>query len=200
MGFENTCIPDLSKLNVPLMNCLLAQLLVGIVKNDRKGLYMREYVRLVDKAVFEYELSRQALEAQKEDTGQLHFLLFIDHFETCINAMRRLLKLLDGIKGLVSTDSETSRYLRKLIRFYGKSAIDIRNQIEHMAEDIGVGRIQDGKPVMLLISDDGKAAFVGNSQIQFDSVAACLRYLHHFAVILLDEGSESKIPVEQEHH
>jgi len=197
MSFENLCFPDLSNLNVPLKKYLIVQVLVGLMGTDKKGLYAREYIRLVDKAVYEYELARLAVEEQRRDRAQLHFLRFIDHFETCINAMARLLKLLDRLKAAL-VGNNTTRRLRKQIDARRKAVRDVRGEIEHMDKIIAKGNIQPGKPVMLRISEDGKEAIVGNYHIGFADVSRCLRSLHQFGVVVLQEGSEGKIPLNRE--
>jgi len=191
VGFRDAIIPDLSSLNVPLKAPLLAQLLVGIVKNDQRGLYIREYTRLVDKAVFEYERARLAIEAQKAGTNQLQFLEFIDGFETCLNAIARLLRL-RALLAKVSREEEANpQPVSDAIR-------NVRNRIEHMDADIAGAKAGKDWPVMLSISESGQAAIVGNRSVEFCEVSRCIRELHCYCVQVLSEGSGVPIPFERD--
>src|SRR4030042_6365663 len=110
MGIPKECkMPDLSGLDAPLMSRLVVQLLIGessLSHNAR--LYRRNFVRLVDKALREYneargailkqvaEAKRPAKEMEKHGR-QIFTFQFTDHIETCINAISRLFKLLERI-------------------------------------------------------------------------------------------------------
>jgi len=190
MGVENANMPDLSHLNVPLKAPLLAQLLVGIVKGDERGLYIREYTRLVDKAVFDYERARLAIEAQKTDTNRMHFLEFIDDFETCLNAVARLLKIRARLAKLDARRGANPGPSAEAIR-------NVRNRIEHMDADIAGAKAGRNWPIMLSISDNGAEAVVGNRRVKFCEVARCLRELHGYCVQVLSQGSQTAIPIER---
>ena len=192
----NECkMPDISDLTYPLKLALLIQIMAGDKGLSQKSsLYRREFVRLVDKAMFEYQESRSTIIAQIEEmqrsteeieTGRVLYILgFTDHFENCINATARLLKLLDGIK----SESESpfiSRQIRKLIRAYSKSFPGIRDVIEHMDERIRGDKLVGGLPVMLAIGDEGDEAMVANHRIKFNDLATALRKLHMVADQLL---------------
>jgi len=197
----NKCkMPDISDLTTPLLPALLAQALIGNKELSRKSsLYRNNFVRLVDKAVFEYQESRSTIIAQIEEmqrsteemveTGRvLHILNFTDHFENCINATARLLKLLDKIKN-ESRSPSISRLVRRLVEAYSKSIPDIRNAIEHMDEKIRGDEIVEGQPVMLSVGDDGDKATIASYHIKFNDLATTLRKLHAVAKQLLESGS-----------
>lgn len=190
----NKCkMPDISDLTTPLLPALLAQALIGNKELSRKSsLYRNNFVRLVDKAIFEYQESRSTIIAQIEEmveTGRvLHILNFTDHFENCINATARLLKLLDKIKN-ESRSPSISRLVRRLVEAYSKSIPDIRNAIEHMAKIIQKDELIEGSPVMLAITDDADGAMIASYHIKFNDIAIILRNLHIVAKQLLESGS-----------
>ena len=78
MAIPSECkMPDLSCLDSPLWNRLIVQLLVGEKGLSRKAqLYRRNFVRLIDKALEEYNNAREVLLAQvkKEADAAYKFL------------------------------------------------------------------------------------------------------------------------------
>lgn len=187
-------MPDLSDRDVPVAKYLLPQLLVGHVAADPLGLYLREFVRLVDKAIFEYEDARVAFETGCENHRCiLPHIAFTNHFETCVNAIARLLKLLDRI-ARVHSDSSSTRTIRKMAQACGRNVCGARGAVEHMAEDIQSGRQSIGKPVMLMLSEDGREVIIGDNQILLTNVASALKALQKVALAILQENSQSPLP------
>ncbi len=193
-------MPDISDLTTPLLPALLTQALVGNKKLSRKTiLYRNNFVRLVDKAVFEYQESRSTIIAQVKEMQRsdeeiiengrvLYILNFTDHFENCINATARLLKLLVRIKKEYGPPF-ISRVVRNSIEAYSKSIPDIRIAIEHMDEKIRGDEIVEGQPVMLSVGDDGDKATIASYHIKFNDLATTLCKLHAVAKQLLESGS-----------
>ncbi len=103
-------MPDLSDLDFPLKKYLILHALVGDKGlTQKESLYRRNFVRLVDKAIKEYQEARSTIILQIEEMNRppeemskegriIHILGFTDHFESCINAINRLLKQLERIK------------------------------------------------------------------------------------------------------
>jgi len=190
-------MPDISDLDFPLKKYLLLHAWAadkGITKKE--GLYRRNFVRLVDKAIKEYCEARNSILAQIEEAKRtveemtkngriLYIFEFTDHFENCINALSRLLKQLEVIKS-DSTCWRISRLVRRSIEAYSRSIPDIRNAAEHMEEDIKEEGIID-KPVMLSIGDSGDKAVLGEHEIKFADVAMALRGLHRIARDLFED-------------
>ncbi len=186
MGFQNVAIPAIQMSEHPLKNRLIPAVLVGVVGKNEVGLYLREYIRLVDKAVYNYEIARQAIMDQRKDTGTLHFLAFIDHFENCINALARLGKLLDGIKRSLRAD-ESLRALRKRAEAASRVISGVRNEIEHMDKVIAGHKSGQDLPVMLMISEDGRSAVVGTQSVRFRQVAEGISAFHRFGLESLEQ-------------
>jgi len=187
-------MPNLSDRNVPIAKYLLPQLLVGGVEDDPFGLLLREFVRLVDKAVFEYEDARGAFETGSENHRYiLPHIAFTNHFETCINAVARLLKILDRLVRLHRNAGQL-RTIRKMAKAAEKEVRGIRDQIEHMAEDIQKGARAAGDPIMLALSEDGKTARVGDQCIALSEVARAITALHRVALAVLQSGSQTTLP------
>lgn len=102
-------MPDLSDLD-SLMNRLIVQALIGEPGLSQKTrLYRRNFIRLVDRALREYREARELIlaeiaemnrspEEMSRDGRRIYLFTFPDHIETCINAVRRLYKLLGRIK------------------------------------------------------------------------------------------------------
>ncbi len=190
-------MPDLSDLDVPLKKYLMLHALIGDPGLTRKeGLYRRNFTRLVDKAVKEYQEAREAILMQIEEAkrppaemakeGRIMYIFgFIDHFENCINALNRLLKQLEIIKN-ESFNSQISRDKRRAIDAHTRMVPDIRNVAEHMESAIQKDEIVDGQPVMLSISDDIDRAVIAGYEISFQEVALAIRRLHEVALALFD--------------
>jgi len=190
-------MPDISDLDFPLKKYLLLHAWAadkGIT--NKEGLYRRNFVRLVDKAIKEYCEARNSILDQIEEAKRpveemtkngriLYIFGFADHFENCINALCRLLKQLEVIKS-DSTSWSISRQVRRSIEAHSRSIPDIRNAAEHMEGDIREDKISD-KPVMLSIGDSGDKAVLGEHEIKFADVAMVLRGLHRIARDLFED-------------
>jgi hypothetical protein len=187
-------MPNLSTRSLPVVRFLLPQLLIGRVRSDTLGLHLREFVRLLDKAIFEYEDARIAFETGSEDARYiLPQLAFTNHFETCINAIARLLRLMDAMSH-VHGDAASTRTMRRVAHSSSEAVRGVRNTVEHMDESIQGGRHASGDPVMITISDDGREAIVGDRSIALAVVAAALTALHRIALAILEDGSMTSLP------
>lgn len=140
-------MPDISHIEPSAIGCYLACSLVGLVpggpEDDER---FKLVARLIDKAIFEYQMTREAVlaevaenkmsfeEIRKRDNGQfLYTCTIINHLENCIDAIVRIYKL-------INLDSQNRSTLTKF-----------RNAIEHMES-----RIMEGAtgPVALDLSED----------------------------------------------
>lgn len=190
-------MPDLSDLDT-LLRYLLPHVLIGDPGLNRKeGLYRRNFIRLVDKAIAEYQKARLAIIQEVEEakytseemsrTGRQIFIIdFIDHFENCLNATNRLFKLLEKIKK-EELNQNVPGLARKLSEAQAKSIRDFRGTFEHIDEKIQKDEIKEGQPVMLGIGEGGDKAVIGSDYIRFSDVATTLRALHKVGLSLFDE-------------
>ncbi len=196
MGIPKECkMPDLSGLD-PLMNRLLVQIMMGDPGLSRKAaLYRRNFVRLVDKALREYNEARGAVLADvaeanrsakemKKGGQQMHIIVFTDHIETCINATARLFKLLERIKSEKQSPA-LPRELRRLLETKSKSIAHVRDAVEHMDSLIRNDEIAPGKPVMMTVSEKDDAVIVSRYEIEFEELAMVLQKMHEIAQYVL---------------
>jgi hypothetical protein len=164
--------------------------------NTKERFYRRLYARLVDKAIYEYGMARKALLEEIAEqrrpseemvrTGRQFFILaFVDHFENCINAVNRSLKLFERMKHEPIV-SGVPRQLRRALEAYSTSLPDVRNTFEHMDEQIRDDRIADGQPIMLSVGGDGDRAVIGEDEVSFKDVAVTLRKLHEIGKLLFE--------------
>jgi len=197
MAIPSECkMPDLSGIDSPLLGPLIVQLLVGERGLSPKArLYRRNFIRLSDKAVREYDEARGAILAQVTEAKrsaeemikygrQLHIIAFTDHIETCINAVSRLFKLLERIKSERESPS-FPRELRKLVETCSESVKTIRNTVEHMDELIRKDEIAPGKPIMLAVCQEGDGLLVSDCEMKFNDLAMVLEKMHEIALYIL---------------
>ncbi len=182
-------MPDLSYLQ-PLTPCLLASLMgfgdAGLSRNQ--GIYRRNFIRLVDKALVEYSDARHNLISQIEEKfrsademekqGRIIFLFaFTNHIETSINAVRRLLLISDRLKNEPGP-SIVSRQTKKLLNSLTKSIRDVRSCLEHIDERIHRGELPDDEPVVLSLNDTADAVKIGNDSLRLYDLATAVKKLH----------------------
>jgi hypothetical protein len=192
-------MPDLSTLP-KLMPATMIHALIGDPGITHKtGSYRRNFTRLIDKAIREYQLARNSILAQIEESqrpaevmereGRFFFILgFTDHLETCLNAVHRVLKLLDRLKA-EKLPTPLSRELRRAIEAHTRELSTIRNVIEHIDEYIQRDQVADGSPIMLGLADSENGAVIGDLMITFTDLAAALRKLHEVGNSLFPAGS-----------
>jgi hypothetical protein len=179
-------MPALASIDFPLTNRLIVQLMVGAPGLSKKAsLYRTIFVRLLDKAIREYQQAREAFLANIAEANRaMHFIAFTDHIETCINAVSRLFKLLDRIKSEKESPA-FPRELRKLVGTKSECVANVRNAVEHMDEEIRNDEIAPGKPVMLSINKNGDGVLVSNYEIEFEELAMVLEKMNEIAQYLL---------------
>ena len=190
---EECKMPDLADLE-QLKPALLAQVMggePGLSLGQR--LARRNFVRLIDKAASEYQRSRQTIVDQVQESQRpaaakgervLDTLAFTDYFETCINAISRLLKQLERMKA-TKANFPIDKLERKLVESYSSDLQDIRDGIEHMDEWIQKDKVLEGQTIMLAISDNGEGAVFGKYCVKFEDVAKLIRRLHEISSKIL---------------
>lgn len=197
MAIPSECrMPDLSGVTRSLMGTLMVQLMVGERGLSRKTtLYRRNFIRLLDKALREYQEARQTIldqigernrpvEDMSKQGRYLYIIRFPDHIESCISAVRQLYKLLERIKS-EKESPPIPRDLRKAVEKMRAPIVNIRDAIEHMEERIQKDEIAPGEPVMATVSEDGDALLVSKYQIQFKDLATVLEKMHEIAFYVL---------------
>jgi hypothetical protein len=202
MAIPKECkMPDLSALEYPLVSRLLLQE-VFLRKHGfshEAKLYRRHFVRLLDKALNEYTIAREACLAQIEEakrpvkeleSGRIIYTFeFIDHIENCINAVARLSKFLQRLKS-VKTPAGIPRVARRLLETRRGSIKDIRDTVEHVEEKIHNGETSPDKLIMLSLNDENDGVAILDDEIKFSSLAIILRRMHEIALHLLNPKAQ----------
>jgi hypothetical protein len=187
MAIPTECkMPDLSGLDSPLITRLLPQLLIGEPKLSQKtALYRRNFIRLIDKALREYNEARNhLLNEVTVPKRSLYVIGFTDHMENCINAISRLFRLLDRINS--EKDSlKSPRALRRLLHTKNKLITDFRNSVEHIDEQIQKDEIFSGNPVMITYNKDGDGIAISKFELKHQELASVLTNLNEIALYLL---------------
>lgn len=107
-------MPDLAKLK-SVTSCFLASCLVGTHKipyGSKTSTLYKRIVNLIDKAIYEYLMAREAMVAQVDSKnnwkGELHVLRLGNHLETCICTIVVIFNLLDRVEDALLQDIESS--------------------------------------------------------------------------------------------
>jgi len=156
--------------------------------SSRTSLNRRLFIRLLDKAIDEYNEARELIVAQiaegqrstegmTKDGRHIYMFKFIDHIENCISSVRRILRFLDILKG--NQDGLVfSRTARKHIESLTSSIVDVRDTIEHMDKKIQNDIIQANEPVMLKISDTQDGIMIAAHSLKFSVLSTLIKKLH----------------------
>jgi len=197
LALPKSCkMPDLAHLD-SLIPCLMTALLSSegrhLTKNEK--LYVRVFVRLVDKAITAYEATRACViatveemqrspEEMEQQGRQFYMFGFINNMENCLNAARRLFSLLDSVKSEAG-GLQIKRDLSRRIATHFNAIKDIRVAVEHIESKIQGGEISG--PVMLTVSDDDESVEIAGYSIRFEDIARLLKHFHAMALQWLDD-------------
>lgn len=179
-------MPELSGLDYPLINRLIVQLLVGEKDFSIEArLYRRNFIRLIDKAIEEYNNAREVLLEQIKTGGQgIYVITFTNQIENCLNAVRRLYLLLDRIKAEKKSPA-IPKETRRMLETQSKSIKSIRDAVEHIDSVIRKGEIAPGKPVMLVANKAEDGVIVADHEIKFKELALILKNMNELAQYIL---------------
>ena len=164
--------------------------------NPKERGYRRNFARLIDKAIIEYQLARRAIleeiaeenrpyEDMAKKGWYIYRFQYVDHCETCINATNRALHLFDRLKSEAIL-SGLSRELRRSLEACSRALPGVRNAVEHIEELIQKDEIAEGQPIMLSIGEEGDRAVIGAYEVLFTDVARTLQKLHEVGKHLFD--------------
>ncbi len=170
--------------------------IVGADIGFKPEMYRAVFVRLTDKALYEYNMARNAVLAQIERKDISHplvttiggtpfYIVVIgNHLETCINATRRALDILDRIIHYREFPFFINRAHRKNIERYYKRIKEMRNKLEHIEKEISKDEIKKGQPIFLTINEDASEVKMGDEKLNLISLARVVSNLHKFALEL----------------
>ncbi|ADE14433.1 hypothetical protein Nhal_1279 [Nitrosococcus halophilus Nc 4] len=194
---------DLSALEGQVMT-LTANLVFGPGDKNisrRTALNRRLFVRLVDKGLDEYETARRHILAQlaekqrtpdemAEQGRVIYMLKFVDHMENCICTVRRILRLLNHLKG--NQDGlEFPRIVRRQIDSLADDVVDMRNVVEHMDDEIQKDNIEENESVMIQLLDSQDGVKVAGESLKFSRLGTLLRRLHELSKNMAEWSAES---------
>lgn len=122
-------MPDLSNLNKDrlVQIYIIASLAAADRDLDKKFItYRKIFVRLVDKAIYEYLLVHEAVINQiNTKNGEICIFSTVDHLENCINTVRRLFSMFDRINTNKGNPFTVDKILRRFISSYFSKIKDI---------------------------------------------------------------------------
>jgi hypothetical protein len=185
--------PEIERLQPRLL--LVSAFIGNGTLSQNASLMRRNVVRLVDKAVYEYTLARQAILDQIAESRRSHeemvkgriiyMFVFTDHMENCLNSVRRALDLLQYLRSDISAPAQ-DRISRRLIDAHSEPLVDIRNTLEHIGGAINGSEIDDQQFVVLGLGEDQASVCIGKYALAFSSLATIIKAVHFEAVRLLE--------------
>ncbi len=178
-------MPDLSNLK---MNELMASLIISrLVDGSRCDLdkklilYRNLFVRLVEKAIWEYSRVRETIINQIDDKrGSIYIFTAINHLENCINSVKRLINLFERIQRNKENPFSIDRTFKGIIKSYSSQIEDSRNSVEHMDEHIQKVEIKDGQTIALDFNIDASKASIGKFEISLLYLAKIITKFYEF--------------------
>jgi hypothetical protein len=141
------------------------------------------FVRLVDKAVQEYEAARGMLDSYLSTRPRTFSFILraVGHMEPCLNAVARAVRFVDALRS-----SRGGPRIPKNLSCLSSSAKGriqgIRDAVEHMEERVLTDRIVSGEPVALVL-EDGHVE-LATERISFVELSTWLKQLNNLAVTL----------------
>jgi hypothetical protein len=193
-GSEQMKMDDLSSLiGVAQRRTLFRNFFTGMGIPDVPGSFAgRDYrnaVRLIEKALREWELARKNICAYADrqsnnDKATLWFLESIDHFENMINALHRSCLLLERLKGAPEAPVSKNDLLRPAEVTRIRS---LRHASEHVDEFVRRGEIPAGDDLMIRPWCEGLT--FASDRIEYSTLAGWLRKLQALALQLVDHDS-----------
>jgi len=170
--------------------------IVGADIGFRPEMYRAVFVRLTDKALYEYNMARNAVLAQikRKDIGHplttfiggtpFYQIVIANHLETCINATNRALHLLKRMKRDLRTPFFIDCNFRKQVEQFFKEIKSTRNILEHIDDAISEDMIKKGQPYLPAINKDASEFEIGSQKLNLISLAKVVSKLHEFALEL----------------
>ncbi len=179
-------MPDLGHLNDKLLLDILLNIVFGGAgPNDvtARALWIN-YIRLVDKSVFEYKNARDSLEEYVSTPNKVIYPLFrcISHLENCIDSVKRAVffarkmrrnKEIPEINKLPLLSDATNKKLRYF-----------RDAIEHLENDVVENNISEDNPTMLLIRNN--SITLAGEKLSYHELSEWIHELYNLAKDLKD--------------
>ena len=148
--------------------------------------YSRNFTRLCDLAIQEYNLAREAFVEYIRTPNEAMSPLFVatGHLEQCIHAMRRAIRFARHKNGPRLPRTEViSREIESKI-------INLRGAIEHTDDKIRKGQIKQDDFLMLAVKNNGIE--LGGNEILYSELAEWIKQLHELSEIVATYREESE--------
>lgn len=188
---KRSSLPDLSAVfRLVSLNYMLNAIFSGAgAKDDKARIFVQNYIRLIDKALEEYELSRTNFEvfvSDKTNTNYSSLFRAIGHMENCLYSLARAIRFASAMAG----HSEMDKYISSLsvLQKDVRTRIEkVRNSIEHMDERVRNMKIKVGDLSALWMGEDHLE--LESTQINYSDLARWLTELHALSEELAKHGS-----------
>lgn len=185
-------IPDV-KDDPKILSCYLAGVLVGVSKGmDKKVELSRiNIVRLIDKAIYEYKMAREAIldEINRKDQ-HIYTVSIINHLENCINSIVRVFNLYKNIKRNPAGPKMDSTS-KKLVEAHEREIRNIRDVLEHIDKEIRSDSIKDGQSIALRLSKDYKFIEIAAYSMRLIDVVNTLKHFYEIGRIIAHHKNET---------
>ena len=185
-------MPDLAELfRKTILTFVLSHVFQGAgAKDDSARVFQITLVRLVDKSLEDYELSRVAFsEYVSRSSNNVWSPLFraVGHMENCFSSLERALRLARRLADHEETASAFSNcsVLAPAVR---KRISKIRNAMEHIDDRVARQQINQGDLTMLFLGED--AVELQHERIEYLELAAWLRELHDLSTKMATFGAQ----------
>lgn len=194
-----------SKIQIPplnrehsLVSVFIPKILTGTNNkyDDKSELYLRLFIRLVDKSYNEYIYAKEYLEKEIKTNDKLAYRFnIINHLENCLNAINRVIKTFDIILNGIKDKSKNSIYKDENVKLLDNigdevlskmkdySVSKLRNRVEHINEDIYKDRFGEG---LFLDVDVGyKNVYINKKQISLIELTEIIQNYYLFVLELV---------------
>jgi len=156
--------------------------------SGRGGQIADGYVRLVEKAVLEYQEARTKHIAFTANgfLDDLHRAQ--DHFESCVQSVHRAILYLERLRSLGYRKADGESFIPRprdleVLRDHVKTRVrEMRDAAEHLDNDILDGKLSESTTVGIHLGWD--KASLGELQLSFADVARWIEQLHELAAPL----------------
>lgn len=146
------------------------------------------YIRLVEKAVLEYQESRVKLIAFLTDGNADDEYRAQDHFESCVQSLHRALTYLHRLRAFGYKREDGTMFIPRpnqvdVLRDSVRAKVrDMRDAAEHLDEDIINWRLSETAKVGIHLG--WEKASLGDLELNYADVARWITKLHEFAALL----------------
>ena len=181
-------IPDLSELpgNIPSM---VADVVGGGGPQARvPSALWRSYIRLIDKAVMEYQMARQEFADLTADEGSgpriKPYFRIVDHFENCLNTLNRAIRIAQKFTVMANDTAPITLFEQSVFKESSRIR-EFRNAIEHVDGKVLGNQIKEGENIFIKINPEYIMLMQVN--ISYNELAEWIRQLYRLARVLAEK-------------